>query len=105
MAIDLVLPGHRGLISDCRGRISELERHHQARLEEVLDILQQGPLSAYQIASQMTWDMSYGSWEQFPFYQKWFATGEALAHLAHLVQERKVLMTGEEKGKIFFQLP
>ncbi len=104
MDIDLVLPGHRGLISDCRGRISELERHHQARLEEVLDILKMGALSAYQVASHMTWDMSYDSWEQFPAYQRWFATGEALAHLAHLMQEKKVLMVGEEDGGIVFQL-
>jgi hypothetical protein len=32
----------------------------------------------------MTWDLSYDSWDLFPVAQKWFAAGEALAHLKYL---------------------
>ncbi|MBI4830368.1 MAG: MBL fold metallo-hydrolase [Candidatus Lindowbacteria bacterium] len=37
--IDLMLPGHRRLIKDYKGRIRELKDHHQHRAEEVLAIL------------------------------------------------------------------
>lgn len=88
--VELVLPGHRAIFSDCKGRIRELQQHHQRRADEVLDILEKSRQNAYQVASQMTWDLTYKSWDQFPASQKWFATGEAIAHLKYL----------EEKGKI-----
>lgn len=84
LPVNLVLPGHRRIFTDCQGRIAELKQHHQHRLEEAFSILSNGPLTAYQVAGQMTWDMSYRSWDQFPPPQKFFATGEARAHLRHL---------------------
>jgi hypothetical protein len=32
----------------------------------------------------MTWDIVCDSFDQFPVSQKWFATGEAIAHLVYL---------------------
>lgn len=86
-AVDIVLPGHRSLIHNCGRRIQELKEHHRARLEEVLSILEDGPGSAYAVASQMSWDIVASSWEDYPVAQKWFATGEALAHLRYLEEE------------------
>ncbi|MBS4031564.1 MAG: MBL fold metallo-hydrolase [Clostridiales bacterium] len=82
--VQLVLPGHRSLIKDFQGRIDELKRHHRTRADEVLMILSKGPLNAYEVAAQMTWDMTYDTFEEFPVSQKWFAAGEALAHLKYL---------------------
>ncbi len=82
--IRLVLPGHRNPIRDHRRRIEELKAHHETRTQEVADILARAEQTAYQVAAQMTWDMSYTRWEEFPVPQQWFATGEALAHLLHL---------------------
>lgn len=82
--IRLILPGHRNPITDHRRRIEELKEHHRARTQEVVEILRCGELNAYQVASRMTWDISYESWEEFPVPQRWFATGEALAHLLYL---------------------
>lgn len=91
MDIDLVLPGHRTLVRDCRGRIDALKKHHQERLAEVEQILKRkSPLSAYDVASQMTWDLVAAGWDDFPLMQKWFATGEALAHICHLEAGGKV---------------
>lgn len=87
MEVSLVLPGHRRLIRDHQARIAELKRHHENRLTECLTILKNGPLSAYQTASRMTWDIKCDSWEAFPVTQKWFATGEALSHLRYLEEE------------------
>ncbi|MBN1848046.1 MAG: MBL fold metallo-hydrolase [Deltaproteobacteria bacterium] len=87
LKIDLTLPGHRRMIKDHISRIKELKDHHGRRLDEVVSILGNGPQNAYQVASQMTWDLKADSWEDFPRAQKWFACGEALAHLRYLEEE------------------
>jgi len=88
MDINLVLPGHRSLIKDHRNRIKELKEHHRHRLEEVLAIVKEhGPCSAFKTASHMSWDLVAEGWEDYPLMQKWFATGEALAHLRYLEVE------------------
>ena len=91
MQVDLVLPGHRRLLRDCNSRIEELRQHHRRRLEEVLSILEYGPQNAYEAASRMTWDIDCSSWEAFPVSQKWFATGEAVAHLRYLEESGRVV--------------
>jgi glyoxylase-like metal-dependent hydrolase (beta-lactamase superfamily II) len=101
--VGLVLPGHRSIFSDHKQRIRELKRHHQTRLEEVISILGKGKQDAFQVASQMTWDIGYKSWDSFPPAQKLFAFGEALAHLKYLEEEGKTGW-GEEKGGIVFFL-
>lgn len=98
LEVDLLLPGHRRLITDHRRRIGELERHHQERLAEVLSILGPEPLSGYQVASRMSWDLTYRSWDEFPLPQQWFATGEANAHLRYLEEQGTIHREpGDEK--------
>ncbi len=84
--VDLVLPGHRYIMNDCRGRIQELKNHHKARLENVLDILGDQSLNGVEVAQQMKWDLSFKDWRDFPWGQKLFAVGEAMSHLYHLFQ-------------------
>ncbi len=88
--VRLVLPGHRGAFKNFRERIQELKTHHRTRVNEVVSILEKGNKNAFQVASQMSWDIDCESWELFPVSQKWFATGEALAHLKYLEGEGKV---------------
>jgi hypothetical protein len=38
----------------------------------------------------MHWDLSYDSWEDFSSSQKYFATGEAIAHLDHLISRGEI---------------
>lgn len=77
-------PGHRKS-GDYHKRIAELLDHHDQRLEEVLDIVRARPgLTAYEIASHMRWNFHADRWEKAQAAQKWFATGECLAHLEHL---------------------
>jgi glyoxylase-like metal-dependent hydrolase (beta-lactamase superfamily II) len=101
--VELALPGHRRLFENYKGRIDELKTHHKNRLDEVLSILGEGPNHAFGVASQMTWDISYDSWEQFPVSQKWFATGEAIAHLRYLEEEGKIVR-GSDAEKIQYAL-
>lgn len=84
MDVELTLPGHRSILTDCRGRIEELKLHHHNRLQNVLDILGNKSMTGAQVASKMKWDLSIKSWENYPPAQKIFAAGEALSHLTHL---------------------
>jgi glyoxylase-like metal-dependent hydrolase (beta-lactamase superfamily II) len=90
LEVELCLPGHRSLIEDFSTRIAELTEHHRERANEVISILERGGLNAYETAAQMSWDIRARSWEDFPIMQRWFATGEAIAHLRYL----------EEKGLV-----
>jgi glyoxylase-like metal-dependent hydrolase (beta-lactamase superfamily II) len=101
--VDLVLPGHRRIMNDHRGRIMELKEHHQDRLKEVLLALEHGGKTAFEVAPYITWDIECKSWELFPAQQKWFAFGETLAHLLYLEQEMMVRKEMKE-GKILFSL-
>jgi len=98
LKVDLTLPGHRRLINNHQSRIEELKRHHSDRLSEVLSILNSGALTAFQVASHMTWDIDSESWDQFPVAQKWFATGEAISHLRYLEEDGK--LTRDSDGKM-----
>jgi glyoxylase-like metal-dependent hydrolase (beta-lactamase superfamily II) len=91
--IDLCLPGHRALVENCSARIAELVEHHRERANEVIEILEDGPQNAYDTAGRMSWDIVARSWEDFPIMQRWFATGEAIAHLRYV--ERKGLLQRE----------
>lgn len=98
---ELVLPAHRSSFSSCRDRVIELKNHHATRLDEVLAILAGGGSNAYKVAQQMKWDINLATWDEFPLAQKWFATGEALAHLIYL-EEKAMVKRVQEGGKFIF---
>lgn len=101
--LDLIFPGHRHVLDNGKKRIEELKDHHQRRLENILEIIGKESMSGAQVASQMKWDLSIKTWEDFPPAQKIFATGEALAHLTHLVFQGVV--TKELKnGVVYYTL-
>lgn len=85
MPIELTLSSHRNPMGNCNERIDELFHHHEIRIKEANNIVKQFPgLSPYDIASKMTWSIRAKDWKAFPVVQKWFATGEASAHLDYL---------------------
>lgn len=98
LPVKLALPGHRHT-GNLEARIQALFTHHRNRVGETLAIVQREPgLTAYQVASRMTWDIKADSWEAFPLNQKWFATGEALAHLEYLMEEGQVAREAGPEG-------
>jgi glyoxylase-like metal-dependent hydrolase (beta-lactamase superfamily II) len=99
--IELVLPGHRGTFTNWRERIQELKHHHQERLDEIIAILGKGRKNAFQVASRMTWDIVYDSWDLFPVSQKWFATGEAISHLKYLEEKGVVRKQMRQNKRIY----
>ena len=99
--VELVLPGHRRLLGNPEKRIQELKSHHEMRAREIVAILMEGPQNAFQVAAKMSWDITYDSWDLFPLRQKWFATGEAIAHLKYLEDQGLIQREMEEDGKSF----
>lgn len=101
--IDYLFTAHRKIIRDHQKRITELIDHHDVRLKEILDILSEGRKSPVEMAAAMHWDLSHKSWDDFPHPQKWFASGEALSHLEHLVHIGLIDRV-EECGVFFYGL-
>ena len=51
----------------------------------------------------MSWDIISESWDLFPVSQKWFATGEAIAHLKYL-KEKGIIRSEMRKQKRVFSI-
>ena len=98
-----VLPAHRVEMDNLSRRIEELKGHHQVRLDSALDIVRRSPgLTAYDIAGCMAWSIRCRSWADFPVTQKFFAVGEALAHLDHLEVRGLLRRTRRENKIVYF---
>lgn len=91
LPVQLPLPAHRTVQKGFRTRIDEIIAHHHRRCSEALTVLSATPdLTAYDLTAQMTWQIRCRGWADFPVPQKWFAVGEASAHLEYLMAQGKV---------------
>lgn len=75
------LPGHQRPFPAPRDRVRELRRYHEQRLEEVRELLAEGPCSAWDVASRIG---RARRWEDIPELARLTAVGETYAHLRHL---------------------
>lgn len=104
MEINLLLSSHRALITNYKERIAELLKHHQKRLDETYQILgQESPMTVLEVTKKLHWNISSNSWNAFPKSQKWFAAGEAHAHLEHLLAMRKIQRT-KKNGILYYYI-
>jgi len=101
--VELVLTGHRRLVHDLRGRVKELQKHHRARLNEVLAALGDGEKNILQTAPHLSWDITAKTWEEFPAQQKWFAFGETMAHVKYL-ECKGIVRSKNRNGTIVYSL-
>ena len=101
---ELVLPGHRSYGRLNMGaRIDEIISHHTARLNEALQIVHDCPgQTGYDISGHMAWRIRSGGWDKFPDNQKWFAMGEGLAHLDHLMDDGRIKQHENADGKFVY---
>lgn len=91
LPVDLLLPAHREETGDLRARAEELAAHHAHRIGNALTAVRETPgLTAYEIAGRMAWSIRCRNWAEFPLTQKFFAVGEALAHLDYLTVRGQV---------------
>jgi glyoxylase-like metal-dependent hydrolase (beta-lactamase superfamily II) len=78
MNAGLVLPGHGPVFHDLEGRIDELLRHHDERLEAMYAQIQTQPRTPFEVSGAVFR-------ETLTLYERCFALAETLAHLDHLV--------------------
>lgn len=89
------LPGHRAP-GDLAQRVDRLKEHHRLRLEEAFQAVKNHPgANAYELAGYMTWKIRAKSWAEFPVAQKWFAVGECMSHLDHLMVQGRIVQIVE----------
>ena len=101
MDIDFLFSSHRFLVENHRRRIEELRGHHKKRLDEAREaLMRSGKSTVRTVTKQMHWDIRSKNWDNFPKAQKWFAAGEAHAHLEHLRALGEITM--EEKGGVLY---
>ena len=86
----LGLPAHENLFTDLPKRIDELLYHHQSRKQEILQALNAGPKTAFDISSEITWMEGEMQWDEMAPIDKRIAVTEALAHLESLRGEGRI---------------
>ena len=97
-------PGHRDSIRDPASRAMEILTHHEERLAEIVNLLQRhGPMTGYEVAKRIRWRTRYSSWSEYPAAEKFFAIGEALAHLRYLETQGRIERTWKN-GTIHWRL-
>jgi glyoxylase-like metal-dependent hydrolase (beta-lactamase superfamily II) len=100
--VEICLPGHRRLIHQFQKRTRELTEHHHERAAEIVELLTaDGPRNAYDTAARMRWDIRARSWQEFPIMQRWFATGEAIAHLRFLEEQGRVGRLNDDEQIVY----
>ncbi len=89
MGVTLVLPGHGPVFHDLGGRIDELLRHHEERLEVMYREIEGGPKTPFEVSGAVFR-------ETLTLYERCFALAETLAHLDHLALEGRAERIEEE---------
>jgi len=88
----LVLPSHILPFRGLHTRIEQLERHHADRLGEIMEAVDQ-PMTAAEVLPVL-----FGRGRKLDLFERGFAMGEALAHLAYLEKQGKLQRTRSEDG-------
>jgi len=101
LPVTKVLPAHEHVFSDLSGRIKEIFEHHDRRKEEMRRLIQDKPRSAYEISSQITWDIPDLTWEQFTPHLQRAAVTETVAHLEHMRWERTVTRIDQDEYLLY----
>lgn len=104
MGVKYLLTAHRNLVDNASQRIHEIKEHHRKRLYETISTLEKyGEASVRTVTKNLQWDIRSKNWDDFPQSQKWFAAGEAHAHLEYLTQ-RGIVKERVEDGVLLYSL-
>ena len=103
LEIDQALATHRKIIINHKERIDELVLHHDERLQEILDAMNgEDEYTVRDISANISWRIRADNWEEFPKSQKWFATGETMAHL-HRLENTNCVTMEKRDGVLYFK--
>src|SRR5437879_5495214 len=78
---DEVLPAHEHRFVGLDARLTELRAHHEHRFAEVVNAINEGVTTAWDIAARMRWSRP---WDRIEGFMRRAAVGEAMAHLRAL---------------------
>ncbi|ARM75528.1 MBL fold metallo-hydrolase [Acidianus manzaensis] len=99
--VEKVYPAHGDPFTNIRERINEIKKHHERRLQEIINILQKrGKANAYEISTNISW---YKPWQELGNIDKQLAIGETLAHIKYL-QENNTISMHDAGNVIFYTL-
>jgi len=87
-----VLPANILPFRQLHMRIDQLQRHHADRLGEILDAVDR-PMTAAEVIPVM-----FGKGRDFGLFERGFAMGEALAHLAYLEKQGRLVRSQDSDG-------
>lgn len=90
LPVKKILPAHEHVFTDLRGRITKLIGHHDDREAEIQQAVLKGLHSAYEISSQISWNIPDLDWDKLPSLHKRIALLETAAHLECMRWEGKI---------------
>jgi len=101
LEVDMVLPAHQRPFNYLARRVDEILDHHRVRLEEMITALTDRPMSPWELAPRVTWDV--GSWDDMDATNRVLAVRETLAHV-ELLESRGRVSAIEDEGLNKFRL-
>lgn len=85
-----LLPAHGPVTDSVHARVDELVAHHGARLDEAVDALRSGAVTAYDVARQLRWTRRQSVVDDLDPFNQMLAIAETAAHLELLVAQGRI---------------
>jgi glyoxylase-like metal-dependent hydrolase (beta-lactamase superfamily II) len=96
LQVTLAMPGHRDPFSGFAERAGEIVRHHEARLQQIRELLSE-PMTAFSLCRKLFGD-------KLSIHQLRFAMGETMAHLVYLAQRGQATTSVDTEGVLSYSL-
>lgn len=81
LPVEIVLPAHGEVFHHLKQRVKEIEQHHIHRMQEILEVLKDKQMTAYQVSSRLIWINGQVSWDDLSDFSKRAAVTETISHL------------------------
>ncbi len=94
LPVELILPGHEKNFKNLPERIEQIQKHHEARLNEIKNALKNGKNTIFDIAAAIHWDSR--PWIIMDFWTKRMAAAETYAHITYLKNKGDINETKKE---------
>ncbi|MFD9740670.1 MBL fold metallo-hydrolase [Umezawaea sp. NPDC059074] len=85
-----LLPAHGPVADSVHGRVDELLKHHEDRLEATVDSVAGGTATAYETARRLGWTRRQRRFDELNLFNQVLAAGETAAHLDVLVRDGRL---------------
>jgi glyoxylase-like metal-dependent hydrolase (beta-lactamase superfamily II) len=99
-----LLPAHGPVTASTHDRVNELLAHHDARLAEILDAVQAGHATPYEVAKAITWTRMHRAFGDLDLFSQLLAVNETAAHLEVLAARGQVAGSASADGIDLYQV-